>query len=218
MKKLILIAFLSITGIAQAQDIFQGDLFPADLIMKNREKISLTDQQADKIKKIHSVNAGEFSTLKWDLAAANSKLKALLSETKVNQDAVQKQMDVVLAIENNLKKKQLTNLVAIKNELNENQVDLLKETKGIRVTGYASQKTGDNASSPFAITVKSGESEGPKPNFYLSEKGKLTRTKDINTINPKDIEKMEVLKGKAAIDKVGEVGKNGIVIITLKKN
>lgn len=216
MKKLILIAFLFGAGIAQAQDLFQGDLFPADLIMKNREKISLTDQQADKIKKIHSVNAGEFSTLKWDLDAANSKLKALLSETKVNQEAVQKQMDVVLAIENSLKKKQLSHLVAIKNELNENQVDLLKETKGIRVTGYESQKSGETTA-PFAITMKSGESEGPKPNFYLSEKGKLTRTKDINAINPKDIGKIEVLKGKAATDKVGEDGKNGIVIITLKK-
>jgi len=45
----------------------------------------------------------------------------------------------------------------------------------------------------------------------------LTRTKDINAINPKDIGKIEVLKGKAATEKVGEEGKNGIVIITLKK-
>ena len=78
MKKLFTVYLLLLAGMAQGQDLFQGTLFPAELIMKNRETISLTDQQAEKIKTIHGKNAGEFSTLRWDLDAENEKLKKML--------------------------------------------------------------------------------------------------------------------------------------------
>jgi TonB-dependent SusC/RagA subfamily outer membrane receptor len=97
--------------------------------MKNRDRISLTDDQATKIKKIHSTNAADFSTLKWDLDAETEKLKKLLAQTKPDPAAVSKQMDLVLNLENQLKKKQLSTLVAIKNELTENQINDLSKTK-----------------------------------------------------------------------------------------
>ena len=71
MIKYILSLFLFLTaGLVNAQDMFQEYLYSADLVMKNRDKISLSDAQADKIKKIHGTNAADFSTLKWDLDAA----------------------------------------------------------------------------------------------------------------------------------------------------
>lgn len=133
-NSLLFLLFLTVS-LGNAQDMFQEYLFSADIVMKNREKISLSDTQAEKIKKIHSTNAADFSTLKWDLDAANEKLKKLLSEPRPDAVAVSRQMDIVLDIENRLKKKQLSTLVAIKNELSENQQASLKAAKYQTVYG-----------------------------------------------------------------------------------
>lgn len=137
MKRILFLFFFLTASLANAQDMFQEYLYSADLVMKNREKISLTDDQANKIKKIHSTNAADFSTLKWDLDAETEKLKKLLAQTKPDPAAVTKQMDLVLNLENQLKKKQLSTLVAIKNELTENQINDLSKTKVLgRVTSW----------------------------------------------------------------------------------
>lgn len=47
--------------------------------------------------------------------------------------------------------------------------------------------------------------------------GKEQPSEVLQDISPDKIEKIEVLKGKAATDKYGEKGKNGVVIVTLKK-
>lgn len=127
-NSLFILLFLT-ASLGNAQDMFQEYLYSADVVMKNRDKISLSDAQAEKIKKIHSTNAADFSTLKWDLDAATEKLKKLLAESKPDAVAVSKQMDIVLDIENRLKKKQLSTLVAIKNELTESQQVSLNGSK-----------------------------------------------------------------------------------------
>jgi hypothetical protein len=136
-KRTLFLLFFLTASLATAQDIFQEYLYSADVVMKNRDKISLTDDQANKIKKIHSTNAADFSTLKWDLDAETEKLKKLLAQTKPDPATVSKQMDLVLNLENQLKKKQLSTLVAIKNELTENQINELGKTKVLgRVTSW----------------------------------------------------------------------------------
>lgn len=136
-KQTLFLLFFLTASLANAQDMFQEYLYSADIVMKNRDKISLTDSQADKIKKIHSTNAADFSTLKWDLDAETAKLKKLLAQTKPDPTAVSKQMDLVLNLENQLKKKQLSTLVAIKNELTESQINDLNKTKVLgRVTSW----------------------------------------------------------------------------------
>lgn len=136
MFKYTLSLFLFLTAsLVNAQDMFHEYLYSADLVMKNRDKISLSDTQADKIKKIHSTNAADFSTLKWDLDAATEKLKKLLAEAKPDAVAVSKQMDIVLNLENQLKKKQLSTLVAIKNELTESQQASLNSSRSWTMYG-----------------------------------------------------------------------------------
>lgn len=143
------------TSLANAQDMFQEYLYSADVVMKNRDKISLSDAQAEKIKKIHSTNAADFSTLKWDLDAATEKLKKLLSESKPNPETVSKQMDVVLDLENRLKKKQLSTLVAIKNVLTESQQASLKATKNWVIYGNSTKipSTLESNSPQFRVGV-----------------------------------------------------------------
>lgn len=217
MKNLLTIYLLLILGTVQAQDLFQESLYSADLVMKHQEKINLTDQQREKIKQIHSQNAGDFSSLKWDLEAATGKLKTMLNERNPNQSEIQRQMDKVLTLENSLKQKQLATLVAIKNELNASQQDELKKLKGEtrRVSGVASVSSSSTGSGGVAMTIRN-DSSGEQPTFYISTKSGLTKIKDVGELSPDDIKGIEVLKGESAIERMGKDGKNGIIIITLK--
>jgi Spy/CpxP family protein refolding chaperone len=235
MKKILIVLLTFFTGVTQAQDMFSEYLYSADRVMKNRETISLTDAQAEKIKKIHSANAADFTTLKWDLDAATAKLKTLLAEPKPNQEAVQKQMDLVLSLENSLKKKQLSTLVAIKNELTESQQATLKSTKASTIAGIsptlqtnspkfavgkpiAGSVDGGTTNPKVSVQIAGTASSG-SPVFYLKNSDGLKKINEasMKDINPDDIEKIEVLKDKSATDKFGEDGKNGVIIITLKK-
>lgn len=238
MKKLLIVILTFFAGLAQAQDMFSEYLYSADRVMKNRETISLTDAQAEKIKKIHSANAADFSTLKWDLDAATAKLKTLLAAPKPNQEAVQKQMDLVLSLENSLKKKQLSTLVAIKNELTESQLATLKSTKSYTAgdispslltndtknpVGSSITGSGINSGTSPKVSVQvAGTATSGSPVFFLKSRDGKDGLKKINEasmkdINPEDIDSIEVLKDKSATDKFGEDGKNGVIIITLKK-
>lgn len=194
--------------------------------MKSRDKINLTAQQSNSITEIHRVNAGEFTALTWDLDAANAKLKAILEETRPDPAAVQKQMDVVLRLENTLKKKQLSALVAIKNELTAKQqeeLQILKDSGSSKAAAARSSK----GSGALAMTLKSNNS-GDKPTIYISTKDGLIEIEDLDKIKPIDIESLTVLKGQSAMDSKGlgdhhlygsgvyKDGKNGVIIITLK--
>ncbi|WP_194976037.1 Spy/CpxP family protein refolding chaperone [Aquiflexum lacus] len=177
MFKYMLFLFLFLTaGLVNAQDMFQEYLYSADLVMKNRDKISLSDAQAEKIKKIHSTNAADFSTLKWDLDAATEKLKKLLAETKPDAVTVSRQMDLVLNLENQLKKKQLSTLVAIKNELTESQQASLNSSRSWTVYGKTATKISPTLQSTGPqIRVASGPRvSGLSSNESL--KGKITST------------------------------------------
>ena len=152
------------TTFGQGQDLFQRNLYSADKVMNMREELDLTDSQVANIKKAYSKNAGEFSTIKWDLDEATTKLKNLLNLSKIDQAAVQKQMDVVLNLENKLKKMQLDNLVAIKNELTEEQQKILQKNSffivrdqgsSMSVRGYAT--TSDAANSLIASKYRVGQ-------------------------------------------------------------
>ncbi len=149
MKKTLIFLFSLVAGIAQAQDIFKGKIYTTTHLMEVREEIELTDAQVAKIKKIHSENSGQFSTVKWDLDDATAKLKKMLDEPKINQSIVSKQFEEVLRLENKLKRTQLNTLVSIKNELSPNQITKLEEKK-IIVFDKATSIYGSQVSSSTA--------------------------------------------------------------------
>lgn len=245
MKNLLLIALFLLTNFAVAQDIFKKNLYSADQIMEAREKINLTDAQATKIKRIHVENAGEFSTLKWDLDATNAELEKLLEQRPIDQTKVLTVLDKILKFEAQLKKKQLSTLVAIKNELTEDQIEKLGETT--RVYGFRGNGTYGSSSvigingfkskekvrigQPSATTysavspdskvgvVVAGTPTGEQPLFIIkSDQGTVEKKSSENLgVEPGDIESISVLKDKSATEVYGEKGKNGVIIITLKK-
>jgi TonB-dependent SusC/RagA subfamily outer membrane receptor len=230
MKQLLFIAFLLSSSLTFGQDIFQKNLYSADRVLENREKLDLTDAQAAKIKKIHADNAGEFSTLKWDLDASTARLKSMLEESKIDPTLVNKQMDDVLRLESLLKKKQLNTLVAIKNELTSPQQKLLEIKGPLGLTGTTGY--GNFNSAPLATSnIRVGTATTVSPNvsirmdngnpentpLYIID-GQVIKDGELKNINPNDIESISVLKDKSATDTYGDKGKNGVIIITLKKN
>ena len=245
MKNLFTIIFLLIAGIAQAQvtstyvhtqpkvagDMFQTNLYSADRIMEMRDKLNLTDAQATKIKKIHTENAGQFSTLKWDLDEENKKLRKMLEDSKIDPTAVNNQLDNILKLENQLKKKQLSTLVAIKNELTEeqqkilaqNQVYVFRGTGGVApvkiVDGVAIGSTrlsGAASSSPKVAVSVGTNNAGDQPIYYLETKTGLKKVSGFGKIDNSDIESVSVFKGDQALEKFGKEAKNGAVVIRLK--
>ncbi|MGY6523681.1 MAG: periplasmic heavy metal sensor [Mongoliitalea sp.] len=229
----ILIALVAMQG--YAQDIFKETLYSADLVMANRELISLTDKQADKIKQIHNQQATEFRKLKLELDEANIKLKSMLTATKVDQVVVDRQMDAVLKLENQLKKKQFNTLVAIKNELNESQqaeLAILKQvpTSATNLQGNAVvnvRSTGGQQGNS-KVNIRSVGSQ-PSPNIvvststenqpiYIIRQGKNEKkVSSIIELENSSINSVSVIKGSSAWELYGDEGKNGVVIVELKK-
>jgi len=216
MKSLLTICLVLLISAGQAQDLFQESLYSADLVMKHQEKINLSEQQRDRIKRIHSQNAGDFSSLKWDLDAATDKLKTMLNERNPSQTEVQRQMDKVLSLENSLKQKQLATLVAIKNELNADQQDELKKLKGESRTLKGNTSFSSSSSGSGSVVTIRNDNSGTQPSYYITTKSGLAKITNISDISPDEIKGIEVLKGDNAVERMGKDGKNGVIIITLK--
>jgi TonB-dependent SusC/RagA subfamily outer membrane receptor len=154
----------------------------------------------------------------------------MLEESKIDPTLVNKQMDDVLRLESLLKKKQLNTLVAIKNELTSPQQKLLEIKGPLGLTGTTGY--GNFNSAPLATSnIKVGTATTVSPNvsirmdngnpentpLYIID-GQVIKDGELKNINPNDIESISVLKDKSATDTYGDKGKNGVIIITLKKN
>tara|TARA_R110001583_G_scaffold65272_3_gene188703 strand:+ start:568 stop:2280 length:1713 start_codon:yes stop_codon:yes gene_type:complete len=64
--------------------------------------------------------------------------------------------------------------------------------------------------------IKIVAKDGNDPLFLVD--GEEITKQEMNDISPETIDKVEVLKGESATKKYGDKGKNGVVIITTKKN
>ncbi|MFT4855438.1 MAG: hypothetical protein ACI9UV_002663 [Algoriphagus sp.] len=231
MKNILILFFCLLARTAPAQDIFKTKLYSTSNLIEVREDIGLTEAQVAKIKKLHTENAGQFSSLKWDLDDATSKIRKMLDQKKIDQVAVSRQMDEVLRLENQLKKIQLNTMIAIKNELSPEQISKLEEPKmfyvskgntvsGDKITsinGTSSKMIVDGAvisTSPKLSVSVIGN--GEQPLYYIETKSGMKKVLSFEQIDPKDIESVSVLKGEQALEKYGSAGKNGVVVIKLK--
>ena len=85
--------------------------------------------------------------------------------------------------------------------------DTYKDINEVVVVGYGDQKP-----STEGVFIR-GTDKDP----LVVVDGKLIDGAKLKDIDPKTIDHMEVLKDKAAIEKYGEKGKNGVLIVTTKK-
>ncbi|GGK17914.1 hypothetical protein GCM10007962_10170 [Yeosuana aromativorans] len=84
---------------------------------------------------------------------------------------------------------------------------------GISWTTDDDEKVIINGDSDAKVKILS--TEGKEPLYILD--GKEITSQEMKDIDPKNIEKVEVLKGDGATEKYGDKGKNGVVMITTKK-
>jgi len=79
-------------------------------------------------------------------------------------------------------------------------------------------KTDNVADTNGKIFIRSNNGEASsetQPLFIVD--GKEMDSKSVQSMDPKTIDRMEVLKDQATLGKYGEKGKNGVILITLKK-
>jgi len=83
--------------------------------------------------------------------------------------------------------------------------------------------------SPVLVIAQQRESEKaglPSERLYVLD-GKIVKTSEllrdsvqrvitVKSVDPTDIESIQVLKGVSAVEKYGEAGKNGAVVLTTK--
>ena len=66
------------------------------------------------------------------------------------------------------------------------------------------------------MDIETGKSTVTRPLFIVD--GKIVDGKKVYSINSKTIESLEMMKDQAAVEKYGEKAKDGVILITLKKD
>lgn len=215
MKK-ILIVLLIATSPAVAQDVFKEHLYTPDLIFKYREKISLTEDQAAKIKEVYNNSTLTYNNFKWDLDARMIKLEETLNDPKVDIEKAENQLQEIVRLENEIKRMRLRTMLVIKNTLTEEQQATLDTYKDEMDEGYEIM-TSVNQDPRVVVRVEGEKKDNKEPLYLIREGNKTREVKDLSMFDPNQIQSIEVLKGEAATDKYGDRAKNGVVIIELKQ-
>ncbi len=212
MKQVLTIA-LALFSLALFAQSGQSDIanYSAERIMKYRSKIDLKQDQVDFIRGLYNQNSGEFNNLKWDLDEANLQLSELLKETSVDSEAAMQLMEKVMALESEIKKKRLAVYLSIKNKLTIEQQKLLSEIDGTDEVYIIDPKV--------ELKIKNKGNEKEKPIFIVidGDDKERVKVKNVERLNPDQIESIVVLKGESAIEEYGKDGKNGVVVIKLKE-
>jgi TonB family protein len=78
-------------------------------------------------------------------------------------------------------------------------------------------KTYEGTSKSAEVVVVGYGDQKPDKEPYIIVDGSPIDNSKLKEIDPKTIDHMEVLKSKVAVEKYGEKGKDGVIIITTKK-
>jgi len=211
MKTLLMIILSMGTLSTVAQESYQRDLFSADVVLKYRADIGLTQQQVEHVKKIYDDQISTFNSKKWDLDAELVALNKYLSQAHVDENTSMVQLEKVLKLESELKQMKLSMLIKIKNELKESQQAQLKKLSTGRDLTYEGITTIMNEN-PRLIIRATGSQDGEKPLILVNGE----RVSDLTNFDPETIASVTVLKDKAALKPYGIDGANGVILITLK--
>lgn len=105
------------------------NLFPPDLVMRNRQAIALTAEQSEFIKnEVQKVQAN-FTDLQWQMMGESETLASLLKQDHVDETQALAELDKVLNLERTIKHAQITLVLRIKNKLTPEQQAKLRELK-----------------------------------------------------------------------------------------
>lgn len=103
-----------------------GQLFTPSQVMRHQDKLNLSKDQLDSIKKEMRAFQSGIVDIQWELSADQVILKKELGEDSIDLDKTLSLMDRVLEAEGKLKKTHLGLLIKIRNVLNKEQINTLK--------------------------------------------------------------------------------------------
>ncbi|MEE8426919.1 MAG: hypothetical protein V3S15_06505 [Woeseiaceae bacterium] len=136
MKKGILItlfaclAFTTAMAAGPKADMFEGKLFPPNVILEHRADLDLTREQFTAIKAAVVEVQANIAGYEWDMREAQQNIMAELDQSPVDEKRVLEHVSAVLAAENQVKKQQMTMLIRLRNLLTADQVAYLESLRG----------------------------------------------------------------------------------------
>ncbi|MEM6511571.1 MAG: hypothetical protein AAF660_01055 [Pseudomonadota bacterium] len=110
----------------ETRDIFQGKLFPPNVVLEFREELALSKQQFTSIRSAVVTVQSEVAEHEWDMQEAYSRVMKLLDQRPLDEMRVTEEVTAVLEAENKVKLAQMMMLVKIRNLLTDEQVAFLE--------------------------------------------------------------------------------------------
>ncbi|EOR92696.1 TonB-dependent receptor [Arcticibacter svalbardensis MN12-7] len=185
--------------------------------IKNQSKGTVTDQNG-----AFRIRADADATLVFNYIGFISQEVPLQGRTNVNirlQSSISTLQDVVVIGYGTVKKGDLTGSVGKVNlaDAQKAPVRSFDEFLAGRVAGLQVSSTDGQPGSPINIVIRGNNSITQDNSPLIVVDGFPTEDLDLNTINPDDIESIEVLKDASATAIYGSRGANGVLMVTTKK-
>ena len=136
--------------------------------------------------------------------------------------AVKYTMPIMFSIHKDEPKGEVTHAVSLKADAEVpmetiNEVKQLLREGGVRYLNYEVRKDNDKQGSTVKLSNE-GSEDSVKPLIVLDGVEQGYGMDVISHVKPQDIKSIEVLKEQSAMSLYGDKGKNGVIIITTKKN
>lgn len=197
-----------------------GPVIGATVVVKGTTNGGITDLEGN----FTLSNIPPKSTLVVSFVGYQTKEVSVNGQTKIaidiKEDAQQLQEVVVVAVGyGDVRRKDLTGVIskADVKELTKTPVNNVAESLGGRIAGVQVSSTDGGLGDNFNIVIRGAGSltQSTAPLYVID--GFPQETSNMGSLNPNDIESIDVLKDASATAIYGSRGANGVVIITTKK-
>ena len=94
-----------------------------------KEKLNLSDQQAEQLRELNFNTAKELIQMKADLKTAQLEMKRMMAERNPDKEALFSKLDEISRIQGEIKKVHLEKKLAMREILSEEQLDRIRELR-----------------------------------------------------------------------------------------
>lgn len=116
---------LSVGEETKNREVLMMGLYPPDIIMRQQQRLGITDEQRSKIAGIVRGFQSEVTDLQWEMPGEQQKLKEMLKSSPISAPDTLQQVTRVLEMESEFKLSHFRLLIAIKNTLTTEQITQL---------------------------------------------------------------------------------------------
>ena len=109
------------------REVLAMGLYPPDLIMRQQQRLGITDDQRDEMLKQVRAFQDDVADLQWNLQNEQQRLRQALAQDRVEPETAMPRVEQVLRMESEFKRAHFRLLIAIKNALTEEQIGMIRE-------------------------------------------------------------------------------------------